>query len=143
MAEWWRSFIAGPNSAAMRWPLRRFGVAQQRSFAEDRLVDLAIALEAIFMREDDPQRGTGSQIARKANEFLGGGPPERKVRTRQMLAAYRARSDIVHGRLPPEDEVKQAASSLEKVLGETLRGLLAATSQMDLTAPPPKRQNRS
>jgi hypothetical protein len=52
LAELWTSLIEGPNSEAVRWPLRRFGVARQRAFAEDRLIDLAIALVAIY----DPER---------------------------------------------------------------------------------------
>jgi hypothetical protein len=93
-----------------RWPLRRFGVAMQRSFTEDRLVALAIALEAIFIREDDPQRGTRGFIAERANRLLDGDRSVGKLRSNGILDVYNIRSDIVHGRLPSEDDVERASA---------------------------------
>lgn len=127
LTEWWTKSIAGPNAEIVRWPLRRFGVAKQRAFVEDRLVDLAIALEAIFVEESDSQRNTRALIAGRANRLLGGDRVTRKHRTSRLLAAYDTRSDLVHGRLPPEDEVEAAAASLESVLREALPVLLLAT----------------
>lgn len=142
MAGWWRSLIAGPNAEALRWPLRRFGVAKQRPFAEDRLVDLAIAVEAIFIDEDDPQRNTSALIAARANRVLDGDRTARKLRTNRVLTAYGTRSDIVHGRLPPEDDVERAASNMESVLQEALRSLLTAMTHVDLIGPGPLNQKR-
>jgi len=129
LAEWWSNSIIGPNAELVRWPLRRFGVARQRAFVEDRLVDLAIALEAIFVEDSDSHRSTGALIASRANRLLGGDRVTRKHRSNQLLAAYRTRSDLVHGRLPPEAEVEAAAASLESVLREALRVLLDPASQ--------------
>jgi hypothetical protein len=131
LAEWWKSSIAGPNAELVRWPLRRLGVAKQRAFAEDRLVDVAIALEAIFTQEADPHRDTGALVAKRANRLLSGERSTRKHRTSRLLAAYRTRSDIVHGRLPPDVKVEAAASSMEAVLRDALGALLAATNRVD------------
>lgn len=135
--DWWRNMVAGPNQAAFRWPLRRFGLAQQRPFAEDRLVDLAIALEAIFARDNDPIKGTGTRMAKRANHLLNGGRLATKVRRNRIVDAYATRSAVVHGRLPSEEEVEGAASVLEKVIADALRTLLSATTHIDLAGPAP------
>lgn len=127
----WKSSIEGPNAEAVRWPLRRFGVAKQRSFAEDRLVDPAIASEAIFVQPTDSYRNTSALIAERTNRFLGGNRTAQRLRSSQVLSAYAIRSDIVHGRLPPEADVERAASAMESVLRESLRILLAATDYVD------------
>ena len=136
LSEWWRSASAGLNADTIRWPLRRFGIAQQRAFSEDRLVDLAIALEAIFMREEDPQRNTGGQIATKANKFLGGSRTAAKLRTKELIDAYHTRSNVVHGRLPPEEDVDLANKGMETVLGEALRAIITATTKVNPASAP-------
>ncbi len=135
VVDWWRNLVAGPNQDAFRWPLRRFGLAQQRPFAEDRLVDLAIALEAIFARERDPIKGTGPRMAKRANHLLNGDRLAMKVRSKRIVDAYATRSAVVHGRLPSEEEVEGAASALEKVIADALRTLLSATTHIDPAGP--------
>jgi hypothetical protein len=46
---------------------------------------------------------------------------------------YRRRSDIVHGRLPSEEDTTKAASGLDTVLVEALRALLASEDSVDPT----------
>ena len=132
LAALWNSLIEGPNAEAVRWPLRRFGVAKQRAFAEDRLIDLAIALEALYMSEGDSHRNTSALIAERANRLLGGERAVAKHRTSRLLNAYAIRSEIVHGRLPPEDAVDAAASTMEAILRGTLRAVLDAPDRIDL-----------
>lgn len=134
IGDWWTSLAAGPNRDIIRWPLRRFGVAMQRAFMEDRLVDFVIALESLFSRETDPQRNPGALIAERANRLLGGDRPTRKLRTSQILSAYGLRSALVHGRLPSESDIALSASSIERVLREALTELLSALDQVDPTA---------
>lgn len=135
VADRWRSLVTGPNQDALRWPLRRFGLAQQRPFAEDRLVDLAIAAEAIFARENDPIKGTSTRIAKRANHLLNGNRLATKVRGKRIVDAYATRSAVVHGRLPSEEEVEGAASALETVIRDALRALLSVTTHIDPVAP--------
>ncbi|MBJ7604589.1 MAG: hypothetical protein JF888_15645 [Candidatus Dormibacteraeota bacterium] len=132
--DWWTSLATGPNSATIRWPLRRFGVAMQRAFMEDRLVDFFIALEALFSRETDPQRNTSALIAERTNRLLGGDRPTRKLRTSQILSAYGMRNALVHGRLPSEGDIALSASNIERVLRDALAELLSASDQVDPTA---------
>jgi hypothetical protein len=132
LVDWWPAVASGPNSELLRWPLRRFGVSRQRAFEEDRLVDLAIALEGIFTREDESQRrSAGGRIARRANLLLDGERAAMKLRSRRVSDGYVKRSDIVHGRLPSEDEIAAAASGLDVVLLETLRLLITETKHIE------------
>lgn len=135
LTSFWSSATAGPNAETIRWPLRRFGVAQRRSFAEDRIVDFASALEAIFIGEADSHRDTSALLAKRASRLLDGERIARKLRARRLLDAYRTRSDLVHGRLPPEDAVQAAVANMESALRETLRLLLSAPNRLDPQAP--------
>ena len=133
LTDWWPRVTAGPNTELLRWPLRRFGVSRQRAFGEDRLVDLTIALEGIYISEEESQqRGSpGDRIARRTNLLLGGDRAMRKLRTKRIIGGYLKRSDIVHGRLPSEDEIAAAATGLEAVLLETLRRLITETNRAE------------
>lgn len=140
VAAWWQSLMTGPNREALWWPLRRFGVAQQRPFVEDRLVDLVVALEAMFGLESDRIKGTGGRMAARANGLLDGDRPTARLRTKRIVDTYTTRNEIVHGRLPPEDEIEGAAAAMEVVIADSLRGVLAATTRFDPAAPGVQRQ---
>jgi hypothetical protein len=132
LADWWPNVTSGPNSRVLRWPLRRFGVSRQRAFGEDRLVDLAIALEGIFTGEDESQRRSASHgISRRANLLLGGERSVTKLRSKRVLDGYLKRSDIVHGRLPSEDDIARAATGLDVVLVEALSLLITETKPIE------------
>lgn len=135
LADLWQNYVNGPNRSKVRWPLRRFGVAAQRPFVEDRLVDRIIALEAIFGHDGDPIKGTGGRIASRANRLLGGKRIDMTLRSKRIGKAYEFRNDLVHGRLPPEAEIDAAAANMDSVLREGLRTLLNASVLIDPTAP--------
>ncbi len=81
--------------------IRRFSYAHERHRLEDKIVDLLIAADALFMSDynkDDPYIGEiRYRLSLRAALFLGSSPDSQRMIFRQMRAAYDLRSKIAHG----------------------------------------------
>jgi Apea-like HEPN len=80
--------------------LRRFGFGGERIRSEDRLIDLVIAAEAVFLAGEHQE--SAHKLALRSALMLGGivGQPNEIFRT--MKRAYDARSKVAHGSAVPE-----------------------------------------
>jgi len=89
--------------------IRRFGYSGERHRPEDRLVDLLISAESLFLSDTGETRERGELRFRLALRFaffteLDG--YNRRERFRLMRSAYDARSSVVHGGRLDEDDLK-------------------------------------
>src|SRR5205823_8619686 len=85
--------------AAFGFIIHRFNLAFERGLIADRIVDLVIAAESLFLRDiDSDERGELSfRLALRVVKFIEfPGRTEHDV-FRLMRRAYKARSRIVHG----------------------------------------------
>lgn len=81
--------------------VRRFGDSCVRHRNEDKLIDLMIAAESLFLR--GTKEGEKSfRLALRAGQFLGEGGTSKQVYDRMRLAYY-CRSVLVHGGRPSAD----------------------------------------
>jgi hypothetical protein len=96
--------------------VRRFGDSCVRHRNEDKLIDLMIAAESLFLR--GTKEGEKSfRLALRAGQFLGEGGFAKQVYDRMRLAYY-CRSVLVHGGRPSADR------KLKKIdLGELVAGV--------------------
>lgn len=81
--------------------VRRFGDSCVRHRNEDKLIDLMIAAEAVFLR-GTKEGEKGFRLALRAGQFLSQDLPAKEVRD-QMALAYYCRSVLVHGGKPSTD----------------------------------------
>ena len=79
--------------------LRRFGFAGDRIRSEDKLIDLVIAGEAIFLAGETQE--SAYKLALRSAVMLGGIEGNPSEIFRNMKRAYHARSKIAHGAAPP------------------------------------------
>jgi hypothetical protein len=81
--------------------VRRYSYAHERHRLEDKIVDLLIAAEALFLsdyKKDDPYIGEiRYRMSLRAAAFLATDGESRRRIFRQMRAAYDLRSLVVHG----------------------------------------------
>lgn len=79
--------------------LDRFNFAYERNKHEDRLIDLMIALEALFFKEEgESERGEYRyRISLRTAVFLENEPTDRNTIFKTTREAYDLRSKIVHG----------------------------------------------
>lgn len=109
----------GPNNnktaKALRNAIRRLFYAETRVLPEDRLVDLMIAAESIYTKDDS--RGELSfQLSQNAALWHDGTNMERRAAFKEMREAYKLRSEIVHGSTVEGDKVALAASNVRTLL---------------------------
>ena len=83
------------NHKRLPLSLRRFSYAGDRHRADDRLVDLMIAAEALFLPEDFLE--LGYKLALRAAFFIEPEGYERRETFGHLRAGYGARGKIVHG----------------------------------------------
>jgi len=74
--------------------LRRFHLYFDRDLAQDRAIDLMVALESMFSEDSE---AVGHKIALRIACLMEPKPEERKTLFRFIKAAYKERSSIVHG----------------------------------------------
>lgn len=80
--------------------MRRLGYAHERHRVEDKIIDLLIAAEALFLSDagDETYRGELQyRLAQRAGFLLGDDAAGRLKVYRHMKEAYRLRSKVVHG----------------------------------------------
>lgn len=80
--------------------MRRIGYAHERHRIEDKLIDLLIAAEALFLNDSGSETYRGElqyRLAQRAGFFLGDDPVTRKNIYQHMKDAYKLRSQVVHG----------------------------------------------
>ncbi len=84
--------------------MRRLGYAHERHRVEDKLLDLLIAAEALFLSGSMGE--LQYRLAQRAAFFLGNKPATRRNIYKHMLDAYKVRSKVVHGEVarPPKRE---------------------------------------
>jgi len=100
--------------------LRRFNYAAERRRAEDRIVDLLVAAEAVLLDEMDPfvQGELTFRLAIRGSHLLSDDPAARRKLLRQFVAAYAGRSAVVHGATDAEIS-KRLKKSIDVLCSET------------------------
>jgi hypothetical protein len=80
--------------------IRRFNFSYNRTSLEDKLIDLIIALEALFRPK--AQTEIGEQLALGCAYFLGKNKKEREKISDNIKKAYKIRNKIIHGEASEE-----------------------------------------
>lgn len=109
--ELWRQLEAGAGS--LSFPIHRFNLAFDRGLVEDRIVDLVIAAESLFLSDSDSQdRGElRFRFALRAAKFIKHSIYGERDLYRVMRRAYDARSSIVHGGSPKNTSLPNDAKA--------------------------------
>jgi hypothetical protein len=103
--EFKRFWVKLQNRAVIAWKaldvaIRRFSYACERYRSEDKIIDLLIAAEALFLTEIGSEKSKSElsyRLALRAGFLLGSTPAERKEIYLHLRKAYKIRSEIVHG----------------------------------------------
>lgn len=88
-----------PDVKGLGVMLRRFRDSYERYDVRDpeRLLDLAIALEAVFLNDNDSKEQLSFRLALRVARLLGGTLAERKTLFRGVRDLYNIRSKVAHG----------------------------------------------
>lgn len=94
----WENLGATNRAESVSLALRRLRFALQRRRPDDRILDLAIACEALFLPEDDDKRELNFKVALHAAHYLADGETERTEIFETVRQSYAARSIVAHGK---------------------------------------------
>lgn len=115
-------------SRSMEIAIARFNMAWDRPNAHDRLIDLVIALEALFMNVDEEK--VKPRVSMRASQFLEHDLDARGQLERDIKDWYVARSRIVHGNEPPLN-VERAIRGLSDVVRRSIRKGLSRPDELE------------
>lgn len=111
------------KSGAFRVGARRFSLALERERPDDRVVDLMIAAEALFLTDQKGSRKDFGEktyrLALRAAFFLANDPERRRGLFKDFRDAYWARSSIVHGAEPSAIDLPPGTSDLIQLAQQT------------------------
>jgi len=125
------------EAARLSFSIHRFNMAFDRGLIADRLVDLVIAAEALFLSDvDETYRGElRFRFALRAAKFIEHPIYDEREVFRLMKQAYDARSSIVHGGSPKISLPGKPSANLKTLIDATedlvRRGLRKALSMKD------------
>jgi len=135
LLELWRLLEEEGGAARFRFSIHRFNLAFDRTLLDDRIVDLVIAAESLFLGDLGPgDRGEHRfRVALRAAKFIGHPSYSDREVFRVMRRAYDVRSAIVHGGSPedtrlPDNQSADLGSFIDAVEDVVRLGLRKALS---------------
>ena len=115
--NFWRQYRTAKQWRYVASAVRRFGLAGERERDEDRLVDLMIAAESLFLSGG----GSGEssyRLAMRTAFFVDVPGYSRHEVYRFMGRASRVRNSVVHGGTPDSGDLRLRDQGVAKTLGE-------------------------
>ncbi len=121
----WLLRIETSSELALELAIRRFNLAYGRAILADRLIDMMIAFEALFLPERDE---LALRLSLRVANLLRDTGDRQDIFTR-MKRAYKLRSNIVHGSKIKDEELSDCVQTIEELLRQSLRSLLKLVGQ--------------
>ena len=109
----------------LRLACKRFERAYEETDADDQLIDLMIAFEALFLKGEKAALRRGHTIAVACSVLLGKNELEREAVRNSLTKAYSIRNSIVHGaEYKKEDDIHEFVAQIEEYLRRSIKKLL-------------------
>ena len=118
------------DDSSLRIALRRFEFAYSRPQLEDQLIDIWIALEALFLDRGEKSETT-DKISRRMGRLLGKDQGERSAIRRRTKDLYNDRSRLVHGAHLDQERILNSVSESLALLRLSLRKRLIDNWSVD------------
>ena len=111
---------------SLRLACKRFQRTYEKGDAEDQLIDMMIAFEALFLKGEKAVTSASQVIAVACSALLGKSDEEREEIKSFLIRAYSIRNHIVHGAeyKKPSIEMSEFVSKIEDYLRESIKKLL-------------------
>lgn len=119
----WKRFCSLHDDRDWHIAVSRYGQSYSRPSFEDQIVDLCVALEAIFAQESK-EGEISFRIALRASRLLKTDPDDRLEMFRLIKRAYNDRSVVVHGNAITKNKdwnrIIESIPALRDILGQVL-----------------------
>ncbi len=131
---WWELHSQGVSAERyLDVAVRRLRYAVERERPDDKLIDLIVAAEALFLNDTkggDGRRGQGQKLANRIAAFIAGSTEEYRIVRARLDTSYRARNAIMHGDRPShvgpltDDQLEELTTSVEEDVRTALRRMI-------------------
>jgi hypothetical protein len=128
LSRYWNSLATHEPERGVALALRRLRAAAERRNETDRILDLVIAAEAVYLSDDDSHDELRFRTSLRAAFYLESNRVARRIVYKVMCTAYDVRSDVAHGREPrtvkfagTEISMNDLADRVELILRRTLQ----------------------
>jgi len=133
--EFWRAYrgIKISEKHFLSVAIRRFSQSNERESIEDKIIDLMISAEAIFLSSGGSFQGELKyRLSHRAAMFIEDSTEKQKIIFKIMQQAYDVRSAIIHGtkpKLPKKDDgtlqsLSEFSNDIEKLLRYSIKKLI-------------------
>jgi hypothetical protein len=112
------------KNSSFRIACTRFGRSYLDRFDEDKLVDLCIAFEALFLQGKRVRAPMGQVIGLACSMLLGKNIDERKMIKENIELAFSCRNDVVHGQDFDFDQIYRLIPNFEDYLRKSIFNLI-------------------
>ena len=109
----------------MRIACDRFGRSYLSAKVEDKLIDICIALEALYLRGSQDSSGKGQTIGLACSMLLGQDEKERGEIFSTLAEAFKLRNNIVHGSPTNMEKIASITPNIEDFLRRSLLCLIS------------------
>lgn len=131
------SRLSSPNHDFLRVPVSRFNASYMHLDTNDKLIDLSIAMESLYVGE---YQELAYKLALRGAYFLEYDAEKRRHAFMRSKQVYKARSDIVHGRLKPPTNLDELVNYAQEHLRRSILKLLSNAADMRRISKKPKEQ---
>ena len=130
---WKSAWKCQNNRSFLHRAIRRFSSSMNRETLEDRIIDLAIAGESLFLSGGGDAVELSFRLAHRAGSFLGSTATEKTEIFKLFRDFYNLRSKLVHGKSDPLCTSQMVTKASE--LTNSVAGCLRSTIKTALLQP--------
>jgi len=115
------------NTPYLRIAFSRFSRYFSNRHREDKLIDLCIAFEALFLKGEYKQRihSMGVLIGKLCSELIGDTKDDKKKISSIIQTCYQLRNKVVHGAAIKEDEITNALPQFENYFRQSIKQIIS------------------
>lgn len=118
LTKFWETYLnlIQEDNRALHW----FYKSYHEFYGDDRLLDLVIALESLFLKGDSEKQSLRYKLAIRSAFHLAESEPERKETFDFITKVYKLRNKITHGDKVPDYDAPNILPQLEDIVRKAL-----------------------
>ena len=119
-----KKYNSSPEKTHLDIAIRRFNFTYDRTRNEDKIIDIIVGFESLFVEGKERPSDRGSYVGTACSMLIGKNHKERKKIKKTLQKAFTIRNKIVHGSNYKTKELDKMIPILENLLRDVIRRML-------------------
>lgn len=119
-----KEYNSSPEKTHLDIATSRLNFTYDRTRNEDKIIDIMVGFESLFVGEKERPRDRGSYVGTACSMLIGKNHNERKKIKKILQSAFTIRNKIVHGSKYKTDDLAKMIPKLEMLLRNAIRRFL-------------------